>query len=138
MKRIVICASQVPFERGGAEVLVEGLRRQLVARGHAVDVVSLPFKWYPAQRLLSSCLSWRMLDLTEANGQPIDLVIATKSASFLQAFSKIGLINRLNRVLPPKLPRRRSLIRFNAAKSAISRRRKRRACSRLPMRRRLP
>ncbi len=82
MKRIVICASQVPFERGGAEILVEGLRRQLVARGHAVDVVSLPFKWYPPQQLLSSCLSWRMLDLTESNGQPIDVVIATKFPSY--------------------------------------------------------
>jgi glycosyltransferase involved in cell wall biosynthesis len=82
MKRILICTAQVPFERGGAEVLVEGLRRQLVARGHSVDVVALPFKWYPPERLLSSCLSWRLLDLTEANGQPIDMVIATKFPSY--------------------------------------------------------
>ncbi len=81
--RIVICGVQVPFERGGAEALVEGLRRQLIARGHDVDVVALPFKWYPPQRLLSSCLQWRMLDLTEANGRPIDMVIATKFPSYL-------------------------------------------------------
>lgn len=81
--RIAICAVQVPFERGGAEVLVEGLRRQLVARGHSVDVVSLPVKWYPGERLLSSCLQWRMLDLSEANGRPIDLVIATKFPSYV-------------------------------------------------------
>lgn len=81
--RIAICAVQVPFERGGAEVLVEGLRRQLVARGHSVDVIALPFKWYPPERLLSSCLQWRMLDLTEANGRPIDLVIATKFPSYV-------------------------------------------------------
>lgn len=82
MKRIAICSAQVPFERGGAEILVEGLRRRLTERGHKVDIISLPFKWYPAARLLSSCLMWRMLDLSEANGQPIDLVIATKFPSY--------------------------------------------------------
>ena len=83
MKRILICTAQVPFERGGAEALVEGLRRNLAARGHSVDVVSLPFKWYPAARLLSSALTWRMLDLHEANGQPVDMVIATKFPSYV-------------------------------------------------------
>jgi glycosyltransferase involved in cell wall biosynthesis len=82
MKRIIICAAQVPFARGGAEVLVEGLRRQLTARGHAVDVVSLPLRWYPPAQLISSCLAWRMLDLTEANGQRIDIVISTKFPSY--------------------------------------------------------
>ncbi len=82
MKRILICAAQVPFERGGAEVLVEGLRRQLAARGHSVDVVSLPFKWYPPARLLTSCLVWRLLDVSEANGQPVDVVVATKFPSY--------------------------------------------------------
>lgn len=82
MKRIVICAAQVPFERGGAESLVEGLRRALLAAGHTVDVVSLPFKWYPKEQLLSSCLAWRLLDLTEANGRPVDMVIATKFPSY--------------------------------------------------------
>ena len=82
MTRIAICASQVPFERGGAEALVEGLRRQLTQRGHEVDVVTLPFKWYPAARLLSSCLMWRMVDLTQANGAPVDMVIATKFPSY--------------------------------------------------------
>lgn len=80
--RIVLCAAQVPFERGGAEVLIEGLRRRLVDGGHAVEVVSLPFKWYPPERLLASCLSWRLLDLTEANGKAVDLVIATKFPTY--------------------------------------------------------
>jgi glycosyltransferase involved in cell wall biosynthesis len=82
MKRIIICTAQVPFERGGAEVLVDGLRRQLAERGHTVDVVALPFKWYPPERLLASCLSWRMLDLAEVNGERVDLVIATKFPSY--------------------------------------------------------
>jgi glycosyltransferase involved in cell wall biosynthesis len=75
---IAICASQVPFVRGGAEVLVDGLVEALEAHGHRVCVVALPFKWYPKEQLLRGALAWRLLDLTEANGVPIDLVICTK------------------------------------------------------------
>lgn len=75
---IAICASQVPFVRGGAEVLVDGLAEALTAHGHRVAVVALPLKWYPKVQLLRTALAWRLLDLTEANGVPIDLVICTK------------------------------------------------------------
>ena len=75
---VAICASQVPFVRGGAEVLVDGLAEALERHGHRVAVVALPFKWYPKEQLLRTALAWRLLDLTEANGVPIDLVICTK------------------------------------------------------------
>jgi len=64
--------------RGGAEIHVEGLRDALRQAGHRVDIVALPFKWYPHREILSSALAWRLLDLTEANGVPVDLVICTK------------------------------------------------------------
>ena len=83
MKRIIICAAQVPFERGGAEALVEGLRRHLVSRGHSVDVVSLPFKWYPPARLLSSASPGACWTCTKSNGQAVDMVIATKFPSYV-------------------------------------------------------
>lgn len=75
---IVVCATQVPFVRGGAENHVDGLRDALRARGHRVDVVALPFKWYPKEEILKTAVAWRLLDLSEANGVPIDLVICTK------------------------------------------------------------
>ncbi|HET9015900.1 MAG TPA: glycosyltransferase family 4 protein [Thermomicrobiaceae bacterium] len=75
---VLICATQVPFVRGGAEVDVEGLRDALIERGHRADVVALPFKWYPRNQLLHTALAWRLLDLSEANGMPIDLVVCTK------------------------------------------------------------
>lgn len=75
---IIICATQVPFVRGGAEAHVDGLRHALREAGHQVDVVALPFKWYPKVEILKSALAWRLLDLTEANGVPVDLVICTK------------------------------------------------------------
>jgi len=82
MKRIVICASQVPFVRGGAELLVDGLRDALIERGHTVDVVSLPFAWQPHQLIAQSTLAWRLLDLTNVNAAPIDQVICTKFPSY--------------------------------------------------------
>ncbi|GAB4441237.1 MAG: glycosyltransferase family 4 protein [Chloroflexi bacterium OHK40] len=82
-RRILICTAQVPFVRGGAEYLVEGLRDALRERGHFVDVVALPYQWYPVERILESALAWRLLDLTSANGAPIDQVICTKFPSYL-------------------------------------------------------
>jgi glycosyltransferase involved in cell wall biosynthesis len=80
--RIAICAAQVPFARGGAEIHVEGLQRALIHAGHDVDVIALPFKWYPATALLKSALAWRMIDITESDGQPVDLAICTKFPSW--------------------------------------------------------
>ncbi|NTU83216.1 MAG: glycosyltransferase family 4 protein [Chloroflexales bacterium] len=82
-KRILICATQVPFVRGGAEYLVEGLRDALRERGHTVDVVALPYQWHPVERIPESALAWRMLDISQFNGQPIDQVICTKFPSYM-------------------------------------------------------
>lgn len=84
-KRILICTAQVPFVRGGAELLVEGLRDALRKAGHQVDVVALPFTRSPHRELLSSALAWRMLDLTTVEAQPIDQVICTKFPSYAVA-----------------------------------------------------
>jgi glycosyltransferase involved in cell wall biosynthesis len=82
-KRILICTAQVPFVRGGAEYLVEGLRDALSERGHTVDVVALPYQWAPVERIPESALAWRMLDVGEVNGAPVDLVICTKFPSYM-------------------------------------------------------
>jgi glycosyltransferase involved in cell wall biosynthesis len=44
--------------------------------------VSIPFKWYPGARVLDQALLWRLADLTEADGRPIDRVIATKFPAY--------------------------------------------------------
>jgi glycosyltransferase involved in cell wall biosynthesis len=80
--RIAVCQPQVPFERGGTEVLTDSLVEQLRQRGHEADLLTVPFKWYPGARVLSQALVWRLLDVEEANGRPIDLVIATKFPSY--------------------------------------------------------
>jgi glycosyltransferase involved in cell wall biosynthesis len=82
-KRIAVCFAQVPFNRGGAEILVEDLVCNLDRRGFSVDKISLPFKWYPHVEILKNVLAWRLLDLSEANGEKIDLVIGTKFPSYV-------------------------------------------------------
>jgi glycosyltransferase involved in cell wall biosynthesis len=72
----------VPFARGGAEIFTDELVRRLCDRGHEAEIVSVPFKWYPGPRVLTQAFLWRLLDLTEADGAPIDLVVATKFPSY--------------------------------------------------------
>jgi glycosyltransferase involved in cell wall biosynthesis len=80
--RIAVCAPQVPFERGGTEILADTLVEQLRRRDHEVELVRIPFKWYPGARPLREALLWRLLDLEEAQGRPIETVIATKFPSY--------------------------------------------------------
>ena len=82
MTRVVVCEVQVPFVRGGAEALVRELVRQLRTRGYAVERVSVPFKWYPKEEILTHAAAWRLLDLSASNGERIDAVIATKFPSY--------------------------------------------------------
>jgi glycosyltransferase involved in cell wall biosynthesis len=83
MKTALVCAVQAPFIVGGAEILVQELRDHLARRGFKVDVASVPFKWYPVSELVRQALAWRLLDVTESNGIPVDLVIPTKFPSYL-------------------------------------------------------
>jgi glycosyltransferase involved in cell wall biosynthesis len=83
VKSILICTSQVPLRYGGTEILVKSLRSALDRRGYQVDVVSIPFRHYPKEEILKSHLVWRLLDLTESDGQKVDMVIATKFPSYL-------------------------------------------------------
>jgi glycosyltransferase involved in cell wall biosynthesis len=74
---------QVPFERGGTEIFADGLVAALREHGHDAELVTIPFKWYPSERVLTQAFLWRLLDLEEANGRPIDAVIATKFPSYV-------------------------------------------------------
>jgi glycosyltransferase involved in cell wall biosynthesis len=79
---VLVCETQVPLVRGGAELLVQQLVSELRARGVATDRVSLPFKWYPKDEILPHAAAWRLLDLSESNGRPIDLIVATKFPTY--------------------------------------------------------
>jgi glycosyltransferase involved in cell wall biosynthesis len=81
--RVAICTVQVPFVRGGAEACVEGLHHAILKNGHEAEIISIPFKWYPPVEIIRQMLIWELLDLTEASGKTIDLVIALKFPAYL-------------------------------------------------------
>jgi glycosyltransferase involved in cell wall biosynthesis len=81
--RVVIATAQVPFIRGGAEILAEGLSHALRSQGHEAEIVAVPFKWYPPERILEHVLACRLLDVTESGGAPIDVAIGLKFPAYL-------------------------------------------------------
>lgn len=82
IRTVLVCESQVPFVEGGAEFHVSELARQLSAHGYQTERVRVPFKWYPKSEILAHAAAWRLLDLSESNGQPIDLVIGTRFPTY--------------------------------------------------------
>ena len=76
--RIAIAMVQVPFYTGGAEIHANMLCDELKKRGHQAEVVTIPFKWYPASTLEDCMVEGMLMDLTKVNGERIDLVIAMK------------------------------------------------------------
>lgn len=81
--RILIATAHVPFIRGGAEAHAEGLRDALALAGHEAEIVAVPFKWYPPEKILDHMLACRLLDLTEVAGTPVDLLISLKFPAYL-------------------------------------------------------
>ena len=77
-KKIAVLHAQIPFSYGGAELMVKSLVEELKKRKFDAELISVPFRWYPENGLYDNMLMWKMLDLTETNGEKIDLVIPTK------------------------------------------------------------
>jgi glycosyltransferase involved in cell wall biosynthesis len=80
--RIAIVTSKVPFVHGGAEVHAEQLKQALETHGHDVELIAIPFKWYPPEKILDHLMACRLLDLEDSNGTPIDRVIGLKFPAY--------------------------------------------------------
>ena len=77
--KVLVLNNMVPFLRGGAEALAEQLVRNLNAtRGVQAELVRIPFKWEPAERLIDEILICRSLRLYD-----IDLMIGLKFPAYL-------------------------------------------------------
>ncbi|MCU1354228.1 MAG: glycosyltransferase, partial [Acidimicrobiales bacterium] len=72
---VLVCATQVPFQRGGLELHVENLVAALVDAGHRAEAVLVPAAWDQG-RILDAPLAWRMLPLDA------DLVIPLNFPSY--------------------------------------------------------
>ena len=81
--RILIATTHVPFVYGGAEAHATGLQVALQAAGHDAEIVAVPFKWYPPEKILDHLLACRLLDISEFNGVEVDRVIGLKFPAYL-------------------------------------------------------
>ena len=81
--RIAVCHPQPPFMSGGAESHARALVSALRDAGHDAEIVTMPFKWYPPEELVHQMGMWRSVDLSESNGEKIDMVIALKFPAYL-------------------------------------------------------
>ena len=65
--RILVCHTQVPFARGGAELLVENLVAELRALGHETELVAVPLKWYTPSTVVTA------VSVVDQDGRPVPL-----------------------------------------------------------------
>lgn len=72
---ICVCGAQVPFTRGGAELLMENLVAAFEAAGHRAELVRLPVAWEP-ERLFDAAVAWRLVPLDA------DVVVAINFPSY--------------------------------------------------------
>ena len=72
---VIVCGAQVPYVRGGAELLQENLVAAIRAEGHRAELVRLPVGWEKG-RIFDAPLAWRMIPLD------CDLVITTNFPSY--------------------------------------------------------
>jgi glycosyltransferase involved in cell wall biosynthesis len=83
VRRVLILEAQTPFVHGGAEILVRQLAGALRERGYDADIVSIPFKDEPRDELMAHAAAWRLIDVSQSLGRPVDLAIATKFPTYL-------------------------------------------------------
>ena len=88
--RVLIANVQTPFVRGGAEMLADSLLDALLQAGHAAELVSMPFKWYPAARIADAMLAARLMEVGEWCGGSVDRLIGLKfPATLMRHPSKV-------------------------------------------------
>ncbi len=76
--RIAVVNTAVPFLRGGAEVLADGLAQALTEAGHEVVEVKVPFRWSSASAVAQSMLAATLIHIPDA-----DVVIPLKFPAYL-------------------------------------------------------
>jgi glycosyltransferase involved in cell wall biosynthesis len=80
--RVVIATLRVPFLEGGADAHAEGLRAAIEARGHPVEIVTMPFRFFPPEEVSRSMKQWETEDMTRLNFYEPDRVICLKFPTY--------------------------------------------------------
>jgi glycosyltransferase involved in cell wall biosynthesis len=80
---VVVANVQTPFVRGGAEMLADSLIAALIEAGHSAELVTMPFKWYPTDRIGDAMLAARLMEVDKWVGGSIDRLIGLKFPAYL-------------------------------------------------------
>lgn len=98
--RIGVITVQVPFIRGGAEILTDGLVKAIREAGHEVEEISMPFRFAPVSEVKRSMDIWASENFEYMNGYTMDLVICLKFPTFyLQHPNKVAWIIHQHRAV---------------------------------------
>lgn len=79
---ILIATVQVPFVRGGGELLAEGLKAAITRHGHRVDILTAPFRFSPSHEVEKSMEWWAGQHLSAFCAGSVDRVIYLKFPSY--------------------------------------------------------
>lgn len=82
-KRIGVLYAAVPFVHDETERIAKELTRRLRGRGYEAETVAAPLRERPFNALLDGYMTWRMADLTQSDGERIDLLIALAAPAFM-------------------------------------------------------
>jgi glycosyltransferase involved in cell wall biosynthesis len=83
--RIAVTSVQVPFIRGGAEIMADQLVKALSRHGHAAELITQPFRFGPVSEVRRAMNAWANEDFTAFDCGPIEQVICLKFPSFYLA-----------------------------------------------------
>jgi len=89
--KIMIINAMVPFIYGGAEFLVKSLSDKLIEYGYDVQIIRLPFSWWPIDNIIDGILAARLIKLDN-----VDMMIGFKFPTYLipHENKKIWLIHQ--------------------------------------------
>lgn len=76
--RIAVASVQVPFIRGGAEIMADQLTQALNRHGHTAELITKPFRFGPHFAVRKSMDSWASEDFAQFDCGPIDKVLCLK------------------------------------------------------------
>ena len=76
--KVAIATVQVPFVRGGGELLAEGLRDAMRGAGHVAEIVTAPFRFAPIEGVRRSIAHWRCERLDVFDAGAVDRIVHLK------------------------------------------------------------
>lgn len=76
--RIAVTSVQVPFIRGGAEIMADQLMQALSRHGHAAELITMPFRFGPFAAVRQAMNSWAAEDFSRFDCGAIDRVLCLK------------------------------------------------------------